>query len=292
MFSKWFMVAAAAACCAANALAAPDVLVEGVNMPAWVTRGGLKQPLGAGDALQAADEITTAAGSRVLLRLGDGSAVKLGENARFVVAAAAPSPENRSLFQATLQVLTGAFRFTTSAVAKVRTQREVTIRLPTVTVGIRGTDLWGKAQTDREFVVLIEGHIAVKRGDGAEVDMTEPLSVFDAPKDMSSPPLARATLDELGKYAAETEIASGTGAARAGGKWKVTVGTFSNQKDALGTYDRMRAAGYPAVIRPVSSDTGTIYRVRILGLPSRAEALALGRRLKTELEIAEPSVSM
>lgn len=292
MFSKWFLVAAVSASCTANALAAPDVLVEGVNMPAWVTRGGSKQPLGAGDTLQAADEITTATGSRVLLRLGDGSAVKLGENARFVVAAAAPAPENRSLFHATLQVLTGAFRFTTSAVAKVRTQREVTIQLPTVTVGIRGTDLWGKAQADREFVVLIEGHIAVKRGDGAEVDMTEPLSVFDAPKDMPTPPLGQATLDVLGKYAAETEIARGTGAVRAGGRWKVTVGAFSNQEDALGTYDRLRSAGYPAVIRPVTSDTGTIYRVRILGLPSRAEALALARRLKAELEIAEPSVSM
>jgi hypothetical protein len=292
MFSKWFMVVALAVTGVTNALAAPDVLVEGVNMPAWVTRGGLKQPLGAGDALQPADEITTAAGSRVLLRLGDGSAVKLGENARFVVAAAAPAQEDRSLFRATLQVLTGAFRFTTSALAKTRYKRDVTIRLPTVTAGIRGTDLWGKAQADREFIVLIEGHIAVKRGDTSEVDMTEPLSVFDAPKDAPTPPLGKATLDVLGKYAAETEIANGTGAARAGGKWKVTVGSFSNQEDALGTYDRLRVAGYPAVIRPASSDTGTIYRVRILGLPSRAEALALARRLTAELEIAEPSVSM
>jgi cell division septation protein DedD len=292
MFSKWFLVAAACASCIANALAAPDVLVEGVNMPAWVTRGGLKRPLGAGETLQAADEITTATGSRVLLRLGDGSAVKLGENARFVVAAAAPAAQNRFLFQATLQVLTGAFRFTTAAVAKVRAQRDVTIQLPTVTVGIRGTDLWGKAQTDREFVVLIEGRIAVKRGDGAQVEMTEPLSVFDAPKDAPTSPPGKATLDVLSKYAAETEISSGTGAARAGGKWKVTVGTFGNQEDALGTYDSLRAAGYPAVIRPVTSETGTIYRVRILGLPSRAEAHALGRRLKVEMDVSEPSVSM
>lgn len=292
MFSKWFMVAALGVSGAASALAAPDVMVEGVNMPAWVTRGGSKHPLGAGDALQPADEITTAAGARVLLRLGDGSAVKLGENARFVVAAAAPAQENRTLFRATLQVLTGAFRFTTSALAKARFQRDVTIQLPTVTAGIRGTDLWGKAQADREFIVLIEGHIAVKRGDTSEVDMTDPLSVFDAPKDAPTPPLGKATPDVLGKYAAETEIANGMGAARAGGKWKVTAGSFTNQEDALGTYDRLRVAGYPAVIRPVSSDAGTIYRVRILGLPSRAEALALSRRLKAEQEIAEPSVSM
>lgn len=292
MFSKWLVAVTLAAAATGNALAAADVLVEGVNMPAWVTRAGLKQPLGAGATLQPADEITTAAGSRVLLRLGDGSAVKLGENARFVVAAAAPAPENRNLFRATLQVVAGAFRFTTSALAKARSQRDVTIQLPTVTAGIRGTDLWGKAEADREFIVLIEGSIAVKRGSEAEVAMSEPLSVFNAPKDAPTPPLGTVSMPDLGKYAAETEIASGTGAARAGGKWKLTVGTFTNQEDALGSYDRLRVAGYPAVIRPSASDTGTTYRVRILNLPSRAEALALGKRLKAELDLGETSVSM
>ncbi len=292
MVSKWFMATALVAAVTADVQAANEVVVEGLNMPAWVTRGAAKQPLAVGNSLRPADEITTATGSRVLLRLGDGSAVKLGENARFVVATAGRAEENAGLFRATLQVLTGAFRFTTSALAKARMQRDIRIQLPTVTAGIRGTDLWGKAEADREFVVLIEGKIAVQRGDAPEVAMDQPLSVFNAPKDMATPPLGTVSMPDLLKYAAETEIAAGSGAARAGGKWKVVAGSFADQGGALALYDRLRGAGYPASIRPVTAGEATTYQVRIAGLPSRAEALALGKRLRTEFELAEPAVSM
>ena len=52
-------------------------------MPAWLTRDGKRQPLALGAQLKNGDIITTGEGSRVLLRLGEGSVVKLGENARF-----------------------------------------------------------------------------------------------------------------------------------------------------------------------------------------------------------------
>lgn len=292
MVSKWFMATVLAAAVAADVLAANEVVVEGLNMPAWVTRGAARQPLAVGSSLRPADEITTATGSRVLLRLEDGSVVKLGENARFVVADAGRAPDNAGLFRATLQVLSGAFRFTTSALAKARMQRDVRIQLPTVTAGIRGTDLWGKAEADREFVVLIEGRIGVQRGDAPEVSMDQPLSVFNAPKDMATPPLGTVSMTDLMKYAAETEIATGSGAARAGGKWKVVAGRFDDQSGALALYDRLRAAGYPATIRPVTAGEATTYQVRIAGLPSRAEAQALGKRLRAEFELAEPAVSM
>ena len=292
MVSKWFLAAVLVAAATAEVRAADDTVVEGVNMPAWVKRGTARQPLAVGARLQPADEVTTAAGARVYLRLGDGSAVKLGENTRFVVAAAGRAPEDAGLFRASLQVLSGAFRFTTSALAKARIRRDVRVELPTVTAGIRGTDLWGKADADREFVVLIEGRIGVQRGNAPEVLMEQPLSVFNAPKDMATPPLGTVTMTELGEYAAETEIAAGTGAARFGGKWKVVVGRFGDQGGALALYDRLQAAGYPASIRPVTVAETTTYQVRIAGLPSRAEALSLARRLQIEFELAEPDVSL
>jgi len=292
MGSRWGMAATLLAAVSVDVQSAPDLVVEGVNMPAWVTRGNAKHPLAVGESLRPADQVTTATGSRVLLRLGDGSAVKLGENASFVVAAAGPAPESAGLFRATLQVLTGAFRFTTAALAKTRMQRDVRIQLPTVTAGIRGTDLWGKAQPEREFIVLIEGAITVRRGDAPEVTMDQPLSLFNAPTDTATPALGTVTMAELGQYAAQTEIAPGSGAARAGGKWKVVAGSFTDQGGALVLYDRLRMAGYSATIRPVTAANATTYQVRIGGLPSRAEALALGKRLRTEFELAEPAVSM
>ena len=37
----------------------------------------------------------------------------------------------------------------------------MSIRVATVTAGIRGTDLWGKSAADRQIVCLIEGRIEV-----------------------------------------------------------------------------------------------------------------------------------
>ena len=62
--------------------AAPDAVVEGMQLPAWVTRDGKRQPLALGTELKSNDEVSTGGNSRLLLRLGDGSVVKLGENER------------------------------------------------------------------------------------------------------------------------------------------------------------------------------------------------------------------
>ncbi len=66
--------------------AAPDAIVEGLQLPAWITRDGKRQPLAVGTELRSSDEVATGGNSRLLLRLGDGSAVKLGENGRLKLA--------------------------------------------------------------------------------------------------------------------------------------------------------------------------------------------------------------
>lgn len=66
---------------AVAASAEPEV--EGLQMPAWLTRDGKRGPLALGAQLRNGDTITTGAGSRVVLRMPEGSAVKLGEKARF-----------------------------------------------------------------------------------------------------------------------------------------------------------------------------------------------------------------
>lgn len=276
----------------ASAGAAPPAVLEGVVSPAWAVRGGSRVPLAPGAALKAGDEVVTGDGARALLRLADGSAVKLGESARFAVASGSVKRGETPLFEATLRVLTGAFRFTTSALAKVAMRRDVNIQLPTVTAGIRGTDLWGKATDDREFVVLIEGRIGVRRGSGEEVALDTPLSVFDAPKAAADASITTVSQALLAEYAKETEISPGQGGLRAGGRWKVTVVSTSEQSDALAAYDRLREAGFPAAISPRMAGNRTLYRVRVEGLPSSVEASALAVRLKSRFDFPEVSVSL
>ena len=270
-----------------GASAALTAVVEGVQMPAWVERAGVKQPLAAGMELQATDRISTGANSRILLRLAEGSQVKLGENAQMSLDRLAQRQDNRqTLLQAVIDVSRGAFRFTTDAKAKLLSRREVDVRVSTVTAGIRGTDLWGKSAGDRDIVCLIEGKIVVQREAEQPINLDQALQFYIAPKaggrpDLLKPvQLATVTAEQLTQWAAETEIEAGQGAARRGGKWKLVVASSPDQNVALAVYDKLRAEGYAASIFPTGSAEKRAYEVRIGGLPSKAEAEALAVRVE------------
>ena len=285
-----FLIAIAAT---ANAAAVRShLVVEGVQMPAWVEySSGARNPLAIGMSLGNRDKIYTGPGSRALLRLADGSLIKLGENGvlalddldRRRVSA-------REVVSASLDVVSGAFRFTTQALYKFRGERDVKVRIVTLTAGIRGTDLWGKADATRDIVCLIEGKITVERGQD-KFTMDQPLSFYIAPKNEPPLPVAPVSKQQLAQWAAETEIGAGTGAIRKGGAWKVYVGAAGTQAQALAVYDALRAAGYPAEIHPTRRGASQTYRVRISSLPSRTEALALAARLKGSAGIDETRVS-
>jgi hypothetical protein len=277
---------AAALAASAQGLAQPAAVVEGVQMPAWMERSGRTSPVAPGMALQAGDQLRTGAGSRLLVKLSEGSLVKLGENGSLRIAEIAPSPD---LFKAALRVLEGAFRFSTDLAAKQR-RRDVSITVATVTAGIRGTDLWGRSRNQREIVCLIEGRIEV----GAE---GEPPVVMDQPRQFyvrdqgKTQPVGFVEPQQLNQWAKETEIEHGKGAARLGGRWSVVLATVDNQRDALMVYDEVRKAGYPAEIRPLKDGDKRSYAVRIRNLPSKAEAGALAETLRGKHGVEKPVVS-
>jgi hypothetical protein len=271
---------------AGPAPAAGEVTVEAVQSPAWVTRDGRKLPLSVGATLRNGDEVRTGVESRALLRLADGSTVKLGENASLRIDSLGFAGEARRLLRGTLKVLEGAFRFTTSALDKARFQREIDVEFTTVTAGIRGTDIWGRNFGDREVVVLIEGEISVTPRGQAPVPMRNALTYYQAPKD-GPHSVEPVPMELLTEWAQETELQPDRAALSATGQWKLSVSRFDNQDDALALYDSLRRDGYPARIRPRPLGGGQVYHVRLEGLSSRAEAEALGARLKE----AYPSIS-
>jgi hypothetical protein len=274
-----------------GAQAAPAAVVEGVQMPAWVERtsfGALRRtPLAPGAELQGGDEVRTGAGARLYIKLAEGSLVKLGENASLRILELAP--DRGGFFRAALNVLEGAFRFTTDVLAKER-RRDVTIRVATVTTGIRGTDLWGKSAPEKQIVCLIEGRIEVAAEGEAPVVMDQSRQFYQRVKGETQP-VGFVDPTQLAQWAQETEIAEGRGAARRGGQWKVTLARAETQAGALEVYDRLRDAGYAAEIFPVRSGDGHAYLVRLSRLPSRAEAEALAGRLRGTAGVEEPVVS-
>ncbi|WP_084187352.1 FecR domain-containing protein [Andreprevotia chitinilytica] len=278
---------------AERALAAPAT-VEAVQYPAWLERGGVKKPLQPGLPLAANDRITTGAGARVYLVLPEGSRVKLGEDASFTVDKINESDGKTGTFRAALNVLKGAFRFTTDALAKAN-RREVDIRVATVTAGIRGTDLWGKAADDTDLVCLLEGKIAVAAEGQPQQQMDQPLTFYVAAKGQAPEPIAPVDPDKLKQWSQETEVRPGAGEARNAGSWRLVLARPATQTDALAWYDQLQAAGYPAKMRTVGSGKAKRYRVQISGFVSQADARGVGDRLAaqlktplTEIEAAAP----
>jgi hypothetical protein len=106
----------------ANAALRPGVLVEGVQMPAWVEHaGGARNPLAVGTALSDKDRTITGPGARALLRRADGSAIKLGENGVLGLDdVGQKKTQMKDVVTATLDVVSGAFRFTTLALNRFR----------------------------------------------------------------------------------------------------------------------------------------------------------------------------
>jgi hypothetical protein len=279
------------ACAVLPAAAAPAAVVEGVQMPAWAERtvaGGIRRiPLAPGMELRGGDEVKTGAGSRAYLKLAEGSLIKLGENASLRILELAP--DRGGFFRAALHVLEGAFRFTTDVLARER-RRDVTIRVATVTAGIRGTDLWGKSAGERQIVCLIDGKVEVGAEGEAPVTMDQPRQFYQRDKGQTAP-VGFVEPEKLAQWAGETEIADGQGAARQGGKWRVTLASPRTQREALEIYGALRTAGYAAEIHPAKAGDKHVYHVRLARLPTKADAEALAAQLRGLHGVTDPHVS-
>jgi len=256
-------------------------------MPAWLEREGQQTPLKVGATLVSTDQIRTGTNGRILLSLQDGSKVKLGENGTLIVEALIPEND---LFTATLNVLKGAFRFTTDLVIKNK-RRDVKVLIGTATIGIRGTDVWGKADEEKDIVCLLEGKINVNRGTDKPVLMQEPLTFYVAPKGQPAQAVAAVPLDNIKQWAQQTDIQVGTGATRLGGQWKLYLLSSTDQKKVLKAYDILSSAGYAVEMNNPLYKGKTVFRLRIVNLPNKKESKALAKYLEDQPGLGEMWIS-
>lgn len=272
---------------AAVASVPPAAVVNGVVMPAWLERAGQRQPIFPGMILQERDRIETGANARILLTLPEGSKVRLGESAQLGFDALVARREGQDggvFLKSAINVVTGAFRFTTDVLSKARSRREVNIRLATVTAGIRGTDLWGKQGGAKEIVCLLEGKIEVTRDpvagqNTAPVILDQPLQFYIAPKGEPTLPIGRVPDTQLAQWEAETDIAQNSGGATVGGRWKVRFDADTTFVGAMALYEALRHQGYAAQFQVEKKAGKRIYVVQLSNLSSEGDARALATRL-------------
>lgn len=255
--------------------------VDALQMPAWFVRDGKRRVLTPRVELQPGDQVLTGNRARLRLRMPEGSFVKLGENAVFEIERLAEPEVSGGAFQGFLNVLKGAFRFTTTVLSRPH-RRNLDIRVAGVTAGIRGTDLWGKAAPDRDIVCLIEGRIEVQRGEDAPFEMNEPLSFYIAPKGQPALPVAPVDPDQLRRWAEETEVQASEGVLQEDGGWTLNLASYRRESDAERHQARLTEAGYAAELAPATVDGQAWIRVRVSGLSAFAGARSLAESLEAQ----------
>lgn len=284
------LFAAVLATSATPVLAATPALasVEAVQWPVWIERDGVRRPVDAGETLKAEDRLLTGEDGRLLLRLADGSGVKLGERAQLAVGGL---DRGGGVLNAAFAVTRGAFRFTTGLFQQVLKKRAVTVNVATITAGIRGTDLWGKSDEQRDLVCLLEGRISVTHPMAVEPKVMDQANTFFA-ADRGRAPAGVVPVDpvQVKQWAVETEVVTGGGVGRSSGFWQVRLARVETQAAALAIVDQSKALGFPAGVRVFRDSGGLRYEVRILRLASEAEALRVAGRLSAALKLADVAV--
>ncbi len=285
----WLVLALLALAAPPQGVEAAAAWVESVQVPAWIVRNGNRLPVNAGLPLEAGDILTTGPKARLLLRLAEGSLVKLRPNAELRLQALKPPSAPGGLFEGLLDVVKGAFRFTTTLLSKAH-RRRLDVRISNVTAGIRGTDVWGKAAPDKDIVCLIEGEISVQRGDDAAITMSDPLSFFVAPKGQPPLPVRPVDPDQLRRWARETDIEERGPALTVDGAWTVYLESLSTRESAARSRATLEDRGFPVTIQTAQVGDKTFYRVALAGFRNWQGAVAFKDDIADDLGFRSPWV--
>ncbi|MEL0083103.1 MAG: SPOR domain-containing protein [Gammaproteobacteria bacterium] len=256
--------------------ASPLAQVHQLQQPTWFERDGVRQPLEAATQLRSGDRLQTGPKGKLLLKFAEGSDVEVGSGARIRLSELTLEPDatnaGSSLFRSALDVLRGAFRFTTRA-AGIGRARSVDIAVGEMaTIGIRGTDVWGKADPAGDFVVLIEGEIAVIREGEARLIMDKPQTIYRAPDAAVSPSVDAVDPADLQRWAQETALDAGKGIISQTGAYTVSLASMRRSEFAEELLSELRLQGYMARLQEVELDGRKWRRVVVPGFISRADA--------------------
>ncbi len=142
----------AAPAMAAQVIAGTIARVQGT---ASASSGGLSRSLAVDSAVFVGDVIATGETSRLLIRLGEGTTITLGDRSSITI----EQPETADL-GGLVDVLRGVFVATTRAIADLG-RDALTVKTPGAVLGVRGTTVWGEQGADRLGVAMLAGRQVV-----------------------------------------------------------------------------------------------------------------------------------
>ena len=265
-------------------------LVVAVQSPAWVLHpGGAMVPLRPGMQVADGDTLRTAAGGRVYVDLPEHSRVKLGENTEFATPTMDMQKDRQgaSMFKGVLHILKGVFRFTTSLVGKSE-HRDVSIQVGTATIGLRGTDVWGRAGTDGSLVALLEGKISMDMPGHPGMMMDQPMHYMMMPAAGAMQENVPVTQANVADWAAQTDVAPGAGVLTSDGRWTVALISSTSDADAARLMRKLATAGYPSEDLLVTVKGRQWHRLVIRQAASYKDAKAIEAKVSKQFPLMSP----
>ncbi|TXH04523.1 MAG: hypothetical protein E6R07_07610 [Nevskiaceae bacterium] len=265
--------------------------VSALQPPVWVERHGQRSALAVSATIGSDSRYITGPGARLHIALADGSMVKLGENAEFrLPALQLTQAGGDSVLHGALKVLKGAFRYTTQALGFIR-RRELDVAIgPTVTIGIRGTDVWGKSDDAQDLACLIEGSIRVGSPGRPDITMDRPGSFYVVPRGQAPQPVAPVPADKLKTWIPQTELVPDRPALQSNGPYTVVLAVYLDEALARQRLQEFNAKGYPATLRRRDHEGTPVYSLTIEGLSDAQSAAAFGEQLRQILRLRNPRV--
>lgn len=264
--------------------------VTAVQSPAWVTKGDRTVPLAPGMQLADGDRLRTGAGGRVYIALPEHSTVKMGEQTELATSTMDMTQDQEgSLFKGALHILKGVFRFTTSLIGRHR-RRQVDIQVGVETIGIRGTDVWGRAAADGDLVALLEGKAEMRMPGHPMMKMDQPMHYMMMPKQGRMQMNMPVTHDKLLDWAAQTDVQAGSGVLESGRHWVVALISSIDDRDTLRLKQTLADAGYPSIDTTVTVRGRQWHRLVIRQVASYRDARALADRLGKAYPLMSPWV--
>lgn len=262
-----------------TALASVAGKIRGAQFPGWIERGEKLIAIHPGFSVEEGDLIRTGVGGKVMLSMEDGSDIKLGNSSKVKIKSVSKSsPENDNVFGMALNVLKGVFRFTTSAIAKSK-KRDLSISFGTVTAGIRGTDIWGRVNSEKDLVCLIEGKIDVSHPQSETVRLDQARQYYDASKNSAGSLKGKVEAEQLTKWAQLTELEHEQGLMSENGQWSVVLMSLLDNQYAQLFSQKLNSQGYPAEVVETDLDGVTVHRVIIKQFERYSDAVNAQKRL-------------
>jgi hypothetical protein len=261
------------------AFADSGTTVAAVQLPAWVERGGRVVPVRPGFVIEPGDVLITGGKGRVHVDTPDGSILKLGSSGRIGMdkLSVRADTDGQGLFEGALNVVKGAFRFTTRLAGRAA-KRDVRVRVGVVTAGVRGTDIWGKSDDEKDLVCLLEGQISIASDGTPEQAMDQALSFYVVPKGQAPKPIVPVDPTKVtDEWMPQTEMQPDVPTLNADGDYMVIALSQTSAEGAEFIASKLAESGYPA---EVDTADGRYFRVSLRYFATLAEAVQAAASLE------------